>query len=139
MMILCALCGEPVAAAEELPAIASTATAAPKTTAGSAASPRALFLCLVHSDGFPVKTCAIHLGDGRLRIFILSKRHESKSPGPPRIAVRDDLGFGNLPMRHKRLAQAFVRRIPAQPPYKQFLSHTFSDAPFSCVASGDDR
>jgi hypothetical protein len=129
MMILCVLCGQPVAAAKVLPAIAPAAAASNPPT-GSAAPARALFLRLVHPDGFSVQTYAVHLRDGRLRIFILSKSHESKTARPPRTAVCNDLGFGDLPMRGKRLAQAFVRRIPAQPPYKQFLSHTFSEAPF---------
>jgi hypothetical protein len=103
----------------ELPAIASAAPTAPKTTAGSATPPAgALFLRLINLNGFAVKGRAIHLGYRRFSILILSKSHESKAPRAPRIAVCDDLGFGDFSMWRERLAQAVVRRVPAQTTYK---------------------
>ena len=105
----------------ELPAVASasaSASTASETTAGSAAPARALFLRLIYLNGLPVKARAVHLGYRRFGILILRKSHESKTPGPPRIAVGNDLGFGDFPMRRKRLAQAVVRRVPAQTPNK---------------------
>jgi hypothetical protein len=101
-----------------LPAIASAATTASKTTAGSASSARTLFLGLINLNGFAVKVRSIHLGYRRFGILILSEGNESKASGAPRIAVGDDLGFGDFSIRRERLAQTVVRRVPAQPSYK---------------------
>ncbi len=84
----------------ELPAItsASAAPTASETTAGSIVAAGAPFLRFVHLDGLAVKVRSIHFGYCRFALFLLGKSYESKSPGTPRIAVGDDLGFGDFPM-----------------------------------------
>jgi hypothetical protein len=66
--------------------------------AAPAASTRVLFLRFIYLDGLAVKVRPVHFGYRRFTLLILSKSHESKPPGAPRIAFRDNLGFGDFPM-----------------------------------------
>jgi hypothetical protein len=101
-----------------LPTVTSASATTSKTTAGSSASARALFLSFIHLDGLAVKAGSISFGDRRFSILILRKSHEPESPGTSVIAVGDDFGFRDFSMDRKRLAQAIIRGVPAQPPYK---------------------
>ena len=80
--------------------------------AASAASTR---LSLVNGDATTVEILAVHRLDGVSHGLLVAEGHESEAPGPPGLAIVDDLRFKDLAVGGEGVLQRLAVGGPGEP------------------------
>ena len=100
-------------------------TASAAEFAASTATSRALFAGPgdVDSDSASIQLCAVHGGNGLLRLRFRAHGYEAKATGAIGGAIYHEVGFGDCAVRGKRVVEVVFSGVEGKISYKQFIIH----------------